>query len=103
MILNSLGLLRKPLASLALLTAAVSTTAPAISGEKDLVSLANPQQGMDSSPGFSHGNTYPAIALPFPMNTWVPYNIAFLDASAKPKLQKDQPTGDQEKQIGGGQ
>jgi len=73
MILNSLGLLRKPLASIALLAAAVSTTAPAISGEKDLVSLANPVQGTDSSPGFSHGNTYPAIALPFPMNTWAPY------------------------------
>ena len=29
--------------------------------------------------------------------------IAFLDASAKPKWQKDQPTGDQEKQIGGNQ
>lgn len=38
-----------------------------------LVQLANPLQGTDSNPGFSHGNTYPAIALPFPMNTWAPY------------------------------
>ncbi|MGA2248640.1 MAG: GH92 family glycosyl hydrolase [Verrucomicrobiota bacterium] len=37
------------------------------------VTLANPLQGTDSRDGFSHGNTYPAIALPFPMNTWAPY------------------------------
>jgi predicted alpha-1,2-mannosidase len=37
------------------------------------VQLANPLQGTDSSWPFSHGNTYPAIALPFPMNTWAPY------------------------------
>jgi predicted alpha-1,2-mannosidase len=37
------------------------------------VQLANPLQGTDSAWGFSHGNTYPAIALPFPMNTWAPY------------------------------
>jgi len=38
-----------------------------------LVSLANPLQGTDSVGGFSHGNTFPAIALPFPMNVWAPY------------------------------
>ena len=38
-----------------------------------LVALANPLQGTDSSSGYSHGNEYPAIALPFPMNTWAPY------------------------------
>ncbi len=37
------------------------------------VFLANPLQGTDSSWTFSHGNTYPAIAWPFPMNTWAPY------------------------------
>jgi len=37
------------------------------------VSLANPLQGTDSTGGFSHGNEYPAIALPFPMNVWAPY------------------------------
>lgn len=37
------------------------------------VFLANPLQGTDSSWPFSHGNTYPAIALPFPMHTWAPY------------------------------
>ena len=38
-----------------------------------LVLLANPLQGTDSQRGFSHGNEYPAIALPFPMNVWAPY------------------------------
>jgi len=37
------------------------------------VHLAKPLQGSDSTHGFSHGNTYPAIALPFPMNVWAPY------------------------------
>jgi len=37
------------------------------------VYLANPLQGTDTREGFSHGATYPAIALPFPMNTWAPY------------------------------
>lgn len=37
------------------------------------VQLANPLQGTDSSGSFSHGNTYPAIALPFPMHTWAAY------------------------------
>lgn len=37
------------------------------------VSLANSLQGTDSTGGFSHGNTFPAIALPFPMNVWAPY------------------------------
>ena len=45
-----------------------------ICGESQpLVTLANPLQGTDSRDGFSHGNTYPTIALPFPMNTWAPY------------------------------
>ena len=37
------------------------------------VRLVNPLQGTDSHHGYSHGNEYPAIALPFPMNTWAPY------------------------------
>lgn len=38
-----------------------------------LVELANPLQGTDSTRSFSHGNMYPAIAVPFPMNVWAPY------------------------------
>src|ERR1044071_2957791 len=41
--------------------------------ETPLVTLVNPLMGTDSTGGFSHGNEYPAIALPFPMNTWAPY------------------------------
>jgi predicted alpha-1,2-mannosidase len=37
------------------------------------VTLANPLQGTDSTHSYSHGNTYPAIAVPFPMNAWAPY------------------------------
>jgi predicted alpha-1,2-mannosidase len=37
------------------------------------VTLVNPLMGTDSARSFSHGNQYPAIALPFPMNTWAPY------------------------------
>jgi predicted alpha-1,2-mannosidase len=54
---------------LSLLTAAVAAGASPMPP----VSLVNPLQGTDSHPGFSHGNEYPAIALPFPMNTWAPY------------------------------
>lgn len=42
-------------------------------GEPSLVTLANPLQGTDSSFGYSHGNTFPAVAVPFPMNVWSPY------------------------------
>ncbi|MEI8291050.1 MAG: GH92 family glycosyl hydrolase [Verrucomicrobiota bacterium] len=41
--------------------------------ESSLVSLANPLQGTDNPANFSHGNIFPAIALPFPMNVWAPY------------------------------
>lgn len=44
------------------------------------VYLANPLQGTDSSFAFSHGNCYPAIALPFPMNTWAPYTQPLEDS-----------------------
>ena len=41
--------------------------------DASLVRLANPLMGTDSTGDFSHGNEYPAIALPFPMNAWAPY------------------------------
>lgn len=47
--------------------------ATGMAGEASLVTLANPLQGTDSQRSFSHGNEYPAIALPFPMNVWAPY------------------------------
>jgi predicted alpha-1,2-mannosidase len=52
---------------------ALCAMAAATAAEPSLIELANPLQGTDSTGGFSHGNTYPAIALPFPMNAWAPY------------------------------
>jgi len=57
----------------ALIFAPPTPASPALSTPPPLFSLANPLQGTDSTGAFSHGNTYPAIALPFPMNTWAPY------------------------------
>lgn len=46
---------------------------PSAAAEPTLVELVNPLQGTDHPNNFSHGNAYPAIALPFPMNAWAPY------------------------------
>jgi len=40
--------------------------------EFDAASLANPLMGTDSEFLLSHGNTYPAVAMPFGMNFWTP-------------------------------
>lgn len=50
-----------------------SGAATSTSDQPALFALANPLQGTDSERNFSHGNEYPAIALPFPMNIWAPY------------------------------
>ncbi|MEY4387661.1 MAG: hypothetical protein RLY20_2944, partial [Verrucomicrobiota bacterium] len=42
--------------------------------QKSLVFLVNPLMGTDSARKFSHGNLYPAVGVPFPMNTWSPYS-----------------------------
>jgi predicted alpha-1,2-mannosidase len=39
---------------------------------KDPVEWVNPLMGTDSKPSLSNGNTYPAIAVPWGMNYWVP-------------------------------
>ncbi|MDB6076677.1 MAG: alpha,2-mannosidase, partial [Akkermansiaceae bacterium] len=59
--------------SSALLLLSALTALSATAAETPPVRLANPLQGTDSTGGFSHGNTFPAIALPFPMNVWAPY------------------------------
>lgn len=38
----------------------------------NLLKYVNALQGTNSTPGYSNGNTYPAIALPFGMNFWSP-------------------------------
>jgi predicted alpha-1,2-mannosidase len=52
---------------------ALQAIAPVAGAADALVHLANPLQGTDSVHAFSHGNTYPAVATPFPMNKWAPY------------------------------
>jgi predicted alpha-1,2-mannosidase len=59
--------------NLSILCAAFSLQLAANAGALAPVGLVNPLQGTDSTSGFSHGNNYPAVALPFPMNTWAPY------------------------------
>jgi predicted alpha-1,2-mannosidase len=61
----------KRLSSVLLLS--VLAASSAVAETPSPVHLANPLQGTDSTGGFSHGNTFPAIALPFPMNVWAPY------------------------------
>jgi len=41
-------------------------------GQDNLVQYVNTRQGTNSRYEFSYGNTYPATALPFGMNTWTP-------------------------------
>src|ERR1022692_2832403 len=65
-------MLKRPAPLAAAFLGIVSGTA-ALAGGTSLVELANPLMGTDSTGGFSHGNEYPAIATPFPMNTWAPY------------------------------
>lgn len=39
---------------------------------RDYAKLVNPLIGTESTPGFSNGNTYPAVAAPFGMTFWTP-------------------------------
>lgn len=72
--MNFMNFSRFDLLSLALSCGIVAGgVRPVSAAEPSLVSLADPLQGTDSSFAFSHGNEYPAICLPFPMNTWAPY------------------------------
>jgi predicted alpha-1,2-mannosidase len=40
--------------------------------EKDLVKYVNTLQGTNSHWGYSYGNTYPTVAVPFPVHSWSP-------------------------------
>jgi predicted alpha-1,2-mannosidase len=64
------SLMKKPSLAITLLSICAIS---ALAEGKPPVLLANPLQGTDSFGGFSHGNEYPSIALPFPMNAWAPY------------------------------
>ncbi|UOR07115.1 GH92 family glycosyl hydrolase [Hymenobacter aerilatus] len=58
------------------LSALLLTTAPTLAqgpvATKDYAQWVNPIMGTDSKPSLSNGNTYPAIALPWGMNFWMP-------------------------------
>jgi predicted alpha-1,2-mannosidase len=43
-----------------------------VENQRNLVELVNPLVGTESSYSLSHGNTYPAIAVPWGMNFWTP-------------------------------
>lgn len=49
-----------------------STFSQLVNSVTDPVEWINPLMGTDSKFNLSNGNTYPAIALPWGMNTWVP-------------------------------
>lgn len=55
-----------------ILLAASASSAQPTSQSTDLADLVNPLIGTDSKPSLSNGNTYPAIALPWGMNFWLP-------------------------------
>ena len=46
--------------------------AKAAEADAEPVDLVNPLMGTDSVVTYSHGNTYPAVALPWGMNFWSP-------------------------------
>lgn len=59
------------------------TCAPALLstvGAESPADLVVTLQGSDSTHGFSHGNTYPAVALPFAMNAWSPFTQPVKDS-----------------------
>jgi predicted alpha-1,2-mannosidase len=60
------------LASLLLAAGPTLAQGPAASTAVDPAQWVNPLIGTDSKPSLSNGNTYPAIALPWGMNFWMP-------------------------------
>lgn len=58
----------------------IFTCLTSIAAAEDLVNLVNPLQGTDSVREFSHGNTYPAVAMPFAMNSWSPFTQPVKDS-----------------------
>jgi len=62
----------KALFSAILVSLCLSTYAQQTGKINSPVDYINPLMGTDSKPDLSNGNTYPAIALPWGMNTWTP-------------------------------
>ncbi|SDP55995.1 alpha-1,2-mannosidase, putative [Mucilaginibacter sp. OK268] len=62
----------KALFSTILVALCINTYAQQVGKVSSPVDYINPLMGTDSKPDLSNGNTYPAIALPWGMNTWTP-------------------------------
>lgn len=62
----------KKLLTTALIFAGLGLSAQTVGKITDPVEWINPLMGTQSKPDLSNGNTYPAIALPWGMNTWTP-------------------------------
>ncbi len=57
---------------LALGSSGMAQEVPMVNKVTDPVEWINPLMGTDSKPSLSNGNTYPAIAVPWGMNFWMP-------------------------------
>jgi predicted alpha-1,2-mannosidase len=55
-----------------LAVAGIGASAQLVDKVTDPVEWVNPLMGSDSKPDLSNGNTYPAIAVPWGMNYWIP-------------------------------
>ncbi len=64
--------MRKLIVLIAALYFSLCATAQMTDKITDPVEWVNPLMGSDSKPSLSNGNTYPAIALPWGMNYWIP-------------------------------
>jgi predicted alpha-1,2-mannosidase len=64
-------MIKKTLCGLLMLSS-FATFAQTVGKVTDPVEWINPLMGSQSKPDLSNGNTYPAIALPWGMNTWTP-------------------------------
>lgn len=64
--------MRKQLLTAMFMGAAIFSQAQTVSKVVNPVDYVNPLMGSASDPSLSNGNTYPAIALPWGMNTWTP-------------------------------
>ncbi|MVM35714.1 glycoside hydrolase family 92 protein [Spirosoma sp. HMF4905] len=64
--------MKKTLYLLFLVVLSINVYAQPVATLSDLVAMVNPLIGTDSKPSLSNGNTYPAIALPWGMNFWMP-------------------------------
>lgn len=69
---NFLNCMKKAAFCILFLSAIIRVNAQLVNKVADPVEWVNPLMGSDSKPDLSNGNTYPAIAVPWGMNYWIP-------------------------------